>query len=72
MNCDHAHQEIKQILEQDVKPSQQLQEHIETCSQCRSHWQMQALEQWISRFIDAPVQSVSPLAETLWVDFRAS
>jgi len=55
MNCHHVHEEIRQLLALDAKPSAQLREHMQSCAQCRVHWQEQALEQWLPEVLVAPV-----------------
>jgi len=70
MNCSHAHQEITGILTRDVEASSQLQRHLECCPNCRHHWQEQAFEQWTSRMLQAPVQLVSQVVDSLSPNFK--
>ncbi len=55
MNCHHVHEQIRHILAQDAKPSAQLQQHMQSCAQCREYWQEQALEQWLPEILKVPV-----------------
>jgi predicted anti-sigma-YlaC factor YlaD len=71
MNCDYALQEISLVLKQDVQPSKDFQAHIVTCSKCRRDWQQQALELWMSTFLDVPIEVIAPLTKTLWLDYSA-
>jgi predicted anti-sigma-YlaC factor YlaD len=59
MNCQAAREEITYLLVQDVQPSVQLQQHIETCEVCRKQWQQQALEQWITKTVNAPITAAA-------------
>jgi len=70
MNCRHAHEEITGILTQDVIASSQLQTHLEYCSECRHHWQEQAIEQWTSRMLQVPVELVSQVVDHLRPRFK--
>ncbi len=61
MKCAHVLEEIAQILTEDAVPSRFLQPHLESCFECRSHWQKRAIEQWASRMLKIPV-SMMPQA----------
>lgn len=59
MKCSYALEEINQILSEDAIPSSSLQPHLEACTECRFHWQQQAIEHWASRMLQVPVSMVN-------------
>ena len=62
MKCHYVHAETTLMLVQDVHPSAQLQQHIDTCEECREHYQQQVIEQWATGILDLNVQAIPVLA----------